>query len=252
MSNFEVLIINLKRSVKRREAMTRSMQHVKAPWRFLEAVDGKTLSEKELSSSVTCWSRFLLGRKLVPNEIGCYLSHLQASKILLESSMDFVIVLEDDCSVTPEFDTACDLLSKIDGWDIIRLEKRHDKVFTKSLQIPDEYDFNLKRVDWALYGAVGYAVSREGAEKIVSSSHRITWPFDILFTRYWAHGLRYYALEKPVIIWNEQVTSIIGQETGGRVNASKYTCQYICKRMRMIYDGLMRRLYRTLIRSGLK
>ena len=94
MANFEVLVINLKRSLERRETMTENMRAANVPWRFHEAVDGALLSEEVLSNAVTCWSKFALGRKLLPNEIGCYFSHLHASKELLKSSMDFILLIQ--------------------------------------------------------------------------------------------------------------------------------------------------------------
>jgi len=252
MSAYEIVIINLKRSTDRRAKMTDEVSKLETPFRFFDAVDGSTLSDAFLKNKTSFFSSFLSGRKLLKGEIGCYLSHLGVAEDLLKSKADFYIVLEDDCSVSKDLDSVCLALSNTDDWDIVRLEHRHDKNFTITKPLTALDTHHLKRVDWSIYGAVGYALSRSGAEKIVKASKKITYAFDILFTRYWAYDLKYYEVCPPVITWEDEIQSDIDPSL--KDNAPKRIRKknrlILGKKLRNLYDGIRKRHARKKIRKS--
>lgn len=252
MNSYEIVVINLKRSKERRQKMAEQLAPLQTSHRFFDAVDGTTLSDEEIRKQTSWFSSFLSGRKLLKGEIGCYLSHLGVAKELLKSEADFYIVLEDDCSVSKDLDAVCTALAKTTDWDVVRLEHRHDKDFTITKPLPDLNTHHLKRVDWSIYGAVGYALSRSGAEKIVKASKKITYAFDILFTRYWAYDLKYYEVCPPVITWEDEIQSDIDPSL--KDNAPKRIRKknrlILGKKLRNLYDGIRKRHAKKHIRKS--
>ena len=63
-------------------------------WQRIPAIYGKNLSASELSK---------YGNKLSNSEIGCYLSHLQALRAIIDQDLPYAVILEDDVTLTDWF-----------------------------------------------------------------------------------------------------------------------------------------------------
>lgn len=96
-----------------------------------EAVDGRALSEEDLSSL-----KFLPGyedpyhrRPMKWGEIGCFLSHYRIWERVVEEQLDRVIIFEDDVRFTENATeilrgTVEDLMKTQMGWDFIYLGRK--------------------------------------------------------------------------------------------------------------------------------
>lgn len=92
-------VINLKTSENRRIYM----ENLLSPYKdildvcFVEAVDGRILTDKQLSSIWNLKGSYkTYGRFLRKGEIGCALSHKKCYREMLKSREDVALILEDD------------------------------------------------------------------------------------------------------------------------------------------------------------
>lgn len=113
----QVFFINLARDRDRAETLTQafaSCQHV--PQRF-EAVDWRALSPAQqgryYSPALNARTYF---RPLTAGECGCYASHVEIWRQLLNSDRDVVVVLEDDVEPDTGFDEAIAAISRLPGF----------------------------------------------------------------------------------------------------------------------------------------
>lgn len=91
-------IINLKSSEDRRNYMTELMSSIEGfDYSFVDAVNGNEMTDEEVSELFDQEKAFkMYGRELKRGEIGCTLSHKKCSKMLLDSTDMYALILEDD------------------------------------------------------------------------------------------------------------------------------------------------------------
>lgn len=87
----KIYIINLKRSVERRLAITTQCDALGLDYEVIEAVDGRIFSPEELKLHTA-----EINYAYRPGEIGCALSHLRIYEKIVEDSLNAALVLEDD------------------------------------------------------------------------------------------------------------------------------------------------------------
>ncbi len=125
-------LINLDRAKQRLELMEQEFKKQDMPFQKISAVDAEKLDKYEFKIK----NRY--DRKLVPGEIGCYLSHIQALKTFLESGNSYALIIEDDAVLCDDFKTILEksLLAYKDlpekhKWDVLKLfngKRRHIKI----------------------------------------------------------------------------------------------------------------------------
>lgn len=98
----KTFVINLKRNVSRREHMIKVLSNFSniLETTFIEAVDGKELLKSNQNNISILFDRnkslLKYGRDLYPGEIGCTLSHRKCYKEIVNSKIDYALILEDD------------------------------------------------------------------------------------------------------------------------------------------------------------
>lgn len=208
-----VFIINLDSSPER---FVHAQQQLQAlgiePQRF-RGVYGKDLSPDEVAA---CYDKAAnlqyFRRSLSPGEIGCYLSHRGVWQLMVEQNIDVAIVLEDDIDVDPRFPAALAQLSRLTGWDHIKLSDDRDTPAHARKTVGDGFDLvNFKRVPNC---ATGYAISLSGARKMLSRN-RFFRPVDLDLQFGAELDLQLFSL-LPYTIWpSTQFDSVINQISGG-------------------------------------
>jgi glycosyl transferase family 25 len=97
-------VINLPRSTERREHINSELASLGLEPVYVDAVDGRALSEEDLREYVDPRARSdspgWLGR---PTVIGCSLSHRNAWKEILDRGERSALVLEDDAILSADF-----------------------------------------------------------------------------------------------------------------------------------------------------
>uniref|UniRef100_A0A673JPT0 Procollagen galactosyltransferase 2-like n=1 Tax=Sinocyclocheilus rhinocerous TaxID=307959 RepID=A0A673JPT0_9TELE len=171
----QVYLINLKRREDRRDRMLRSLEVLGIDVTLTDAVDGKALNSTQLRAlgieMLPGYKDPYADRVLTKGEIGCFLSHHNIWKKVVELQQQQVLVLEDDVRFEPSFKSRLNTILedvKQSGlqWDLIyvgrkRLQIKHPEHWVegvKNLVIPD-YSY------WTL----GYALSLQGAKTLLEA-----------------------------------------------------------------------------------
>jgi len=91
-----IWVINLKRDVARKDFMVEQLERLGLPYELIEAVDGSTLSEEEMSIVSPELSEQRIYRQLTHGEIGCALSHIRLWERMVREDIHEVLIFEDD------------------------------------------------------------------------------------------------------------------------------------------------------------
>ncbi|KAJ0032358.1 hypothetical protein NQD34_002439 [Periophthalmus magnuspinnatus] len=171
----EIFLINLKRRLDRRTRMFKSMSALGLHPTLTEAVDGKALNSSQLQAlgieMMPGYKDPYSGRVLTRGEIGCFLSHHSIWKQVLERGLQKVLVLEDDVRFEPRFKRRLQAImedtdkTQLD-WDLIyvgrkRMQVQHPEKSVEGIN-------NLVVADYS-YWTLGYALSQQGARKLLAA-----------------------------------------------------------------------------------
>lgn len=90
-------IINLDSSTERRATIAKQCETAGIPYQFIPAVNGKQLSQKEISQHTRS-----VNYAFKPGEIGCALSHLKIYQKIVNENIAQALILEDDALLTEQ------------------------------------------------------------------------------------------------------------------------------------------------------
>ncbi|XP_068995636.1 procollagen galactosyltransferase 2 [Embiotoca jacksoni] len=171
----EIFLINLKRRADRRERMLSSLAVLGINATLTEAVDGKALNSSQLQSlgidMLPGYKDPYSDRMLTRGEIGCFLSHYNIWKQVVQQELLQVLVLEDDVRFEPGFYsrlvTIMDDVQRVGlQWELIyvgrkRLQVKEPEYWVKGVR-------NLVHPDYS-YWTLGYVLSLSGAKKLLQT-----------------------------------------------------------------------------------
>lgn len=109
-----IFVISLKNS-PRRDIIAQRLNGLKLNFKFIDGINGKTLSQDELNNIdyTFCPQRFAR-KPLTVGEIGCAMSHLSIYQMMCNEKIARAIILEDDAIVSHEFEAIVkDSLKKV-------------------------------------------------------------------------------------------------------------------------------------------
>jgi GR25 family glycosyltransferase involved in LPS biosynthesis len=170
----------------------------------IDAIDGNSLSEKELSENTTFFSKNFCTKSI----IGCFLSHKKAWKTMLDDKfLDYSIIMEDDCKLKPLFkNKVLDILKEVSqkdkNWDFIYLgcfgPDDYDNMnsfhylqtfflykINKHSNYPHDYPdkSSLLRIPDSPVGFHCYIIRKKCAEKLLKSMPLVTYHVDAEFLK---------------------------------------------------------------------
>ena len=209
----KVVLINLPRSVERREKMEQRLATLGLPYELLQAVDGKAEWERLLPSvNLKAFERHV-GRDVLPGEVGCYHSHLKAWQRFLTSDALVLLVLEDDMVFHDDFVDA--LRTALRGrahWDMLKLAKiRAKQPVCQGLL----GQYRLNAYLGAATGFGAYLVQRETARRLLPALMPIAAPIDRELEQVHRHDVRHFGLEPfPCHPQDEGQSTITGERFG--------------------------------------
>lgn len=188
-----VLLINLPRSVDRRERMEQRLSDLGLAYELLPAVDGLAQREQLLATvDVDAFQRHV-GRDLLPGEVGCYHSHLLAWRRFLASDAQVLLVLEDDMVFHDDFVDALRIaLRGRAHWDMLKLARiRAKQPVCQGLLGP----YRLNAYLGAATGFGAYLVQRDTAQRVLPALLPITAPIDRALEQVHRYDIRHFGLE---------------------------------------------------------
>lgn len=173
---YKVFLINLDRSTERLEKATTQLKRLNVSFERISAMDGSKLTPRDISAVFD--ENQALQRtayNLTIGEIGCYLSHVECWRRIVQEQLDFAIILEDDLVLDehfPESIVAIQELCHDDQWDYLKLanpfkQRRYREL--KIIQCGSNQKFSLVNYDKAPTGTVAQAVSQNGAQQLLKN-----------------------------------------------------------------------------------
>lgn len=197
----KIYCINLERSQDRRRKMQSQFDRLLIPFEFINAVDGRTLSDEKIATVYDKWrTRFCHGKDLSRGEIGCVLSHIEFyRKVIADNAPGFLF--EDDVKLDSDVKGALEKISlflaaakspclvQLPGLD-------RDMPQHKGNCSSDAFVRVLSAM-----GAYAYGVNPLGAALLLDAFSPIKFPSD-----YYRHLIRYYGLN--FYVYNRRVISV--------------------------------------------
>jgi glycosyl transferase family 25 len=155
-----------------------------------------------------------VGRDVMPGEIGCYHSHLQAWRTLVDSECHTLLVLEDDVVFGGDFLEALgEALQHRRSWDTLNLNKIRAKQPVRQAGLGR---YSLNAYLGPLTGMGAYLISRDTATRLLPAMLPISLPIDLELDRVHRHQLRRFGLEPfPSHVNDENQSTITGQNFSG-------------------------------------
>lgn len=187
-SNIHAYIINLEAAKDRWAALSRAFEKIDFPVFRVQAVDGTKL---QLPIAEYAESRYLWfhGRPTNVREVGCYLSHVAACRVFLETQDEYGLICEDDLVLGPDFLTVLEAALRYrDSWNILRMTglSAGGAIPVKELGAGYSLCVNF----WRLKGAGAYVVDRLAARAFVAHFVPMWLPYDHAFDREWFFALK--------------------------------------------------------------
>ena len=207
-----IYVLNLARAADRRAHIERAADAVGITVDFIEAVDGRTLTDAQRTLVDHRRRRRITPFLLSDNEIGCWLSHRRAMHALVDSGKAMAAILEDDVTLLPDFPRVLDALQHEGGlFDVVTLYRnfQRDPLFETCRALT--CGVSLGRIAPMQTGAVGYVITRQAAKKFLAATPRFVHAVDKEMHRYWVSGLDIYALSQPVVTHDDAGHSYLSE-----------------------------------------
>lgn len=209
LPGLRVVLINLDRSLDRRSVMEARLAEIGLPHVRIAAVDGQARWDALFPTvDVSAFQRNV-GRDVMPGEIGCYHSHLQAWQGLLESKHDTLLVLEDDVVFGTDFRQALALgLEHRGEWDLLKLNKVRAKQPVRQRKLGP---YSLNAYIGPATGTGAYLIQRHVVEHLLPRMLPIKRPIDHELERVHVLDYRLFGLEPfPSEVRDGQQSTITG------------------------------------------
>jgi glycosyl transferase, family 25 len=172
------LVINLDRDADRLKRIETLLGERGVSFTRVPAIDGRSLSSEEIAS-VSAYPT-PISIRLEPGEVACYLSHIKAWRMLLDSEEDCAAIFEDDIDLSRD---AAEVLSAIEDWmpddaDIVKLETSLKPI--EMARAPETIirGREIRRLAGCHIGTAGYVITREGAARMLAESRQLRMAVD--------------------------------------------------------------------------
>ncbi|WP_245419715.1 glycosyltransferase family 25 protein [Phyllobacterium salinisoli] len=203
-----VYVINLDRSKERLTAIKDSAKQFGVVVRRVPAVDGRVLPQSALADLDVGAFKRLHGKNVMPAEIGCYFSHLKALQEIAQGDEPHAVVVEDDVEFTADFTPFVEALSRVSGWDAVKLVNHRTPLFRRFRQVNAGYWIG-RCSHGPLGSSAAYAVTREGAKKLLEALRPMRLPYDVALERGWSGDYAIFTTDKPLVSLSRQALSTI-------------------------------------------
>lgn len=246
-----VLVINLDRDTGRLAGIAAQLDRLGLAWQRIPAVCGASLSEEECARLV---DRAGYGRRhgMFPSrgEIGCYLSHLDAMRVLLASPAQQALILEDDVGLTEDLPEVLRALAAVpERWDMVKLSAVHGGTPRSVLPLTARHSLTVMLSQCT--GSSAYVINRFAAQRYLERLLPMRLPYDHAYDRAWVLGLKVRRVDPLVALHDSEAPSTIaavsaasGQSTAPSRKFPWYRrlstyAWRIANELRRVFHGLM-------------
>jgi len=212
----KIFVISLGGQRERRAAITQQLSGLGVDFEFFDAVRGSEDPFRYFNETSAWQYRLNTRRDPLPNEVGCYASHLSMWKRCAELG-EPVVIMEDDFVAQEIFPGAIETAGNlIDRYGFIRFEPfKRDARLTRARQgarkVIEQGIFELYYLADPPLCMTAYAVNPESARMLGDASATLVGPVDKFIQRTWDHRVPLFALSPPSVTVSSQAdTSTIG------------------------------------------
>ncbi|MDE2486036.1 MAG: glycosyltransferase family 25 protein [Alphaproteobacteria bacterium] len=240
-----IFVINLKTSADRRKAAEDQLLAQGLTPTFVEAVDGRRISDAEVAALVDFQGRLRRAPKpLNRAEIGCYLSHCAVLERIVAEDIAQALVMEDDLLATPELAPVLDAIATrtLPSYEMIKvgISELQTKPFTPIMALTAIS--SLVRRHNVVNSNMAYVITRAGAERFLTRARPIRYPVDVAMNRSWRHGMDILSVDPWPVGPNAAFRSTIGDERFAEAKHPGTLRQRLERRFRKGYDSLSKRI----------
>ena len=193
-----IYVISLEASKSRRSAMMKRMAGLGLEFGFVDAVLGKDVPGGQKKMLLSDRRRLHADAPLSDGALGCLMSHRRAWQKMRDERIEAAIILEDDAELAP---ATLDVLPRIETlkgrFDLINLHHTSGRPLVDAARISPTHALSITR--YVSIGAIGYAISRDAAERLLKVSVPGIFEVDVLMNRWWEHGLNTLVLTPPIV-----------------------------------------------------
>ncbi len=234
MLNWPIHVINLDRSVARRDAIEEEMQRLGFPFRRFSAIDGAELDRTRVKELPVQPEHAIIKKPLTRAEIACYLSHIAVWKEIAQGDHPAAFVFEDDA--TFEKDAAVvlqEIARRTPDWDILKLYSDKTKNLFDREFLGCGYYYGVARI--LPMSTIGYAITKPAAAYMAERASRFSLPVDMDMKQWWNHEACVKIVQPPICQPSEalQTSSEINQDrerlwAGGDIRRFIRNTRYQC------------------------
>ncbi|MGI7438191.1 glycosyltransferase family 25 protein [Campylobacter coli] len=249
----KAFIINLERSLDRKEYMQKQIQKLfeknpnlknKLEFIFFKAVDAKNKEHLEFKQHFPWWASWGLGRELSDGEKACFASHYKLWQECVKID-EPIIILEDDVEFSDEFlnngEEYIEELSKSE-YEYVRFCYLFDKKF---YPLNENYILSFEK----LAGTQGYVLKPSAAKKFIKYAKRWIYPVDDYMDMFYKHKVL-NIVKKPLLLKHDcKLESEISNL--GRTNKKLKIHRKIAREIFRLYRDISRLLYIFYIKKKL-
>lgn len=216
----KIYVINLKESIDRKNNIINILNKLDLHnYIITEAINGKDLSDNEIKNLLSPFSLSTLNgnykshseiRKV--GEIGCYLSHYNIWKDIVDKGYNNVIIFEDDININVEKDILNEYLENI--------PRDYDMVYLGYTTIPlnSINKIEIENKYWErginnIFGTHSYILSNKGCKKLLEKVLPINEQIDsyINYYTYYDNNFNKYIPKIQLFIPNKNMNSTMHQ-----------------------------------------
>ncbi|QDB99989.1 glycosyltransferase family 25 protein [Mesorhizobium sp. 8] len=209
-----VFVINLDRSPDRLRAIRENAGSYGIELTRIPAVDGAKLPpDQPLPVDRKTFER-IHGKRILPAEIGCYLSHLNALETIAKGDASHAVIVEDDVGFNAGFVPFLERLRTFEGWDAVKLVNHRTHGFVAHARIDDSV-----RIGRCAHGPCGssaaYVVTKAGAARLLDTLSPMRLPYDVALERGWSgNGYAIFSTDRPLVALGPVEASTIAATSG--------------------------------------
>lgn len=165
-------VINLARSPERRAHMVAELGKTGIDYEIVQAVDGHELDFHDPGTVANIEPSVLDSNLLLPNQIACVLSHLDAYQRILDDGSDYGFVFEDDVILPSDLGSLGDAIAKhLAGAEIVLLnfDSKSTCKMTRegAVGLPDSRLLVLPIDVTQPVSGAGYIITRQACERMM-------------------------------------------------------------------------------------
>jgi glycosyl transferase family 25 len=194
-----VFVVNMKQHADRRAAIKAHLLNLMIDFEIFEAVDGKDITADEQNRIIAPNTRIPLGH------VGCYLSHINIYRYMVEEKIRVALILEDDARVHPR---VAELLRFLDqsqpNFDYCFLDSENFNnsgpvFYDKDSQVTVGPGIVAHKLSEGPSTMHAYLITLPAAERRIEHAFPISRPIDVYDQL--PYEISFYSIVSPKLAW---------------------------------------------------